>query len=464
MISARHSLVLGAGKSGLAATRLLRHLGSEVIVADQRPPNELVHEKEQVEAWGGSIHFGENQLPWGPFDLCVVSPGFDFESNWVQAAYALSAMVLSELELGWSCLQARTLAITGSNGKSTAVKWATEAIQAAGFTSVAAGNYGRPACDVCMASPTPDWLVLEVSSFQFETVHAFAPEAGIVLNLHPNHLDRHANLDQYADLKARCFSQMDTKSTAICPARDLNDWQQRAGRQRAAWGAHRFAASPGLDSEPNWIGFAVAPSDGNDELHADYLWKAGAVYKGAKPVADFQGTPFGESRLATTAVAVTAAFDQLSLPVEHLVTAARAFTPLPHRMETVGERDGVVYINDSKSTNSGSLMHAIQSISEPIRLIAGGVPKESTYRNLKQLLTERVQKVYLIGIAKKQMLADWAEAVECVSCDTLETALQQVDADVKAGEVVLFSPGCASFDQYRSYEERGKHFTRLIHA
>jgi UDP-N-acetylmuramoylalanine--D-glutamate ligase len=435
----RNALILGAGLSGLGAARLLAAAGTAVTVADQREPHLLAAVAEQLESWGARPHFGQATLPWEAFELGVISPGFAFKSDWVQAAYALCAEIFSELELGWQAAARPTIAVTGSNGKSTVVKWLAEALTHAGKRAVVAGNYGRSVCEVAATEDAIDWLVLEVSSFQLETVHAFRPDVGLLLNLLPNHLDRHGTFAAYAHIKARLFARMQTTDQAWIPVD--TDPDLRAHMANAA--------------APVWHAFG-------DTAAAEYMAAAGRVYAGTAEKVDLRGTHFGSPGMARAAAAVTGILDQLGIDPIHAQASARAFQALPHRVQVVARAGDVTYINDSKSTNLAAISHAVQSLTEPVHLIAGGLAKEPDFKKIKEVLTERVRSVYLIGNAAEQMFSAWSPDISCVMCGTLEEAVRQARKRVCAGESVLFSPGCASFDQYRNYEERGEHYTRLV--
>ena len=306
-----------------------------------------------------------------------------------------------------------------------------------------AGNYGRSVCEAVLTEEHLDWLVLEVSSFQLETVAQFRPDIGILLNCSTNHLDRHGTMETYARMKGRLFERMTDADLALVSAREVGQWQERAG-----------------NATPRWVTFAAEP----DGEQAEYAFADGRVCAGDRVVADLRQTYWGDPGSAASAAAVVGAFDAAGLDVAALVDAAAAFEPLPYRCQLVGQLNGVDYINDSKATNSAAMAHAIGRLSKPVHLIAGGIAKEPTFENLKTLLTAKVKSVYLIGKAAERMFSDWSDEVACRKVGTLEAAVAFAVQEAAPGEVILFSPGCASFDQYANYEARGDHFTRLIEA
>lgn len=433
----RKALILGAGLSGLGAARLLAAEGAMVTVADARPEKDLVQVMETLGKLGVRTHFGHAELPPEAFDVCVVSPGFAWNSDWVQAAYALCETVLPELELGWSRARCRVMAVTGSNGKSTAVKWCTEALIHAGLKALPAGNYGFSVCDAVLEHRDLDWLVLEVSSFQLETATEFRPDIGLLMNIHPNHLDRHGDMSTYTDMKARLFARTNPSDTCLVPEQWLEELRRRSS------GAGR------------WRTFGPSET-------ADYRSNGGQVLRDGAVIADLRNTKFGSPGMQDTACAVVAMVDSAGIDVRHAVAAASLFQSLPHRVQEIAVIDGVHYINDSKSTNLAAIEHALRVVAGPVRLIAGGLAKETDFKRLKEVLEDRVRTVYLIGNSAEQMFSAWSRDVSCVICNTLDEALQHAGNDAHAGEVVLFSPGCASFDQFRNYEERGEYFTRRV--
>ena len=429
-------LILGAGRSGLAAARLLVSEGYAVTVADRRPAEEMPETVHRLSAWGVRLHLGRPGLPDGTYRLGVVSPGFAVDSDWVQALYAQAEEVRSELEVGWLRHGGRTVAVTGSNGKSTAVKWITESLQLAGRRAVAAGNYGYPACDAVREQPQADWLVLEVSSFQLETAQSLRADIAYLTNIHPNHLDRHGSMDAYVAMKARLFAHARADDVCFAPVA----WRARLAAESGGAGGWLTVGEPG----------------------GDYRTAQGVVSRDGRKVADFSGTLFAQPAMGDQAAAVAGIVECAGIDPCHAVEAARRFTPLPHRVQPVGEIDGVRYVNDSKATNLAAVAHALRAVDGPVRLIAGGLAKEPDFRSLKELLEERVQTVYLIGQSAKRMCSDWSDAVPCVLSGSLEQAFRQASQDACGGEVVLLSPGGASFDQFRDYEQRGERFVELV--
>jgi UDP-N-acetylmuramoylalanine--D-glutamate ligase len=369
-----------------------------------------------------------------------VSPGFPLSHPWIRAVRDEGLPLLSELELGWSRHQGQTVAVTGSNGKSTAVKWICEMLQLSGTSAEIGGNYGIPACEVVLENPDLDWLVLEISSFQLETVKDFHATVAVVLNVLPNHLDRHETLEIYRRTKARIFgSSLLPGDMCLAPV----DWVDQLKEDLG-----------GLKT--NWVTFGSSEKAG-------FYYEKGRVYHNGHAVADLTGTLFDSPIIGScTGAAVMAIAQACGVPYAAAVAAARGFKPLPHRLQKLGVWGGVTYINDSKATNLAAVAAALQSIDSPVHLIAGGIPKESDFTFLKEILAERVRSIYFIGQASQAMHQAWSGVCSCVECGTLENAFNTAQNAAKRGETILLSPGCASFDQFRSFEERGERFAALF--
>ncbi len=432
----QRALVLGAGISGRGAARLLTAQGAAVTLADRLTPQALGLQDATLQQMVAQPWLGRDDWPPGEFDVAVVSPGIRVDSVWVEQARDRVPEVVSELEWGARHLQGKIMAVTGSNGKSTAVKWLAAALQAAGYRAVIAGNYGRSVCEAALHEPAADWWVLEVSSFQLETVHTFRPDAACLTNLFPNHLDRHPSFEVYAALKARLFGVMDHSAPALVPLEWLATMQLGGGA-------------------PAWQTFGTEPA-------CNFRYKDQRVYYGADGCVDLrEAAPALASPVAAGAVGLLCG---VGVGPDAIGEAARCFEPLPHRLQPVGMIYGVQYINDSKATNLAALRYALERMDHPVHLIAGGLAKEEGLEKVKEVLEDRVKCVYCIGDVAKQMYSVWSPFVPCRLSGTLVMALEQASADAQRGEVVLCSPGCASFDQFRSYVERGERFTEWVRA
>jgi len=431
------TLVCGLGASGAAAARLLRTEGAEVLALDERDGPELREGAGKLQAEGIRVVLGCDGVPEGAFAAAVVSPGIPPAGALLSAVRARGIPLISELELGWSRFRGRTLAVTGSHGKSSVVKALAEALGAAGHRAVPCGNYGLPVCRAVRETPDADWLVIEASSFQLETCRTFRPDIGVLLNILPNHLDRHGDMETYANLKARLFVRQQAEDTALVPP----EWLERMRE----WSAGRGT----------WRTFGA---DGN----ADFRWSPGRLTERGGDESGIAGSFFDNDVLGPAAAAVWGAARQAGVPASIVRDALVGFDPLPHRSQLVAERGGVRFVDDSKATSLSALAASIRMQPGPIRLIAGGRPKESDFGPALPALREQVGGVFLIGEAAGAMAAAWNAAVPCRICGTLERAVAEARAAAAPGDTVLLAPGCTSYDQFRSYAERGKRFAELL--
>lgn len=417
----RSALVLGYGRSGRAAEALLLSEGCSVVVATE-----------------DDIDLGRLMeiLVKASFDICIVSPGFPFSHSWLDVVRDAAVPLLSELELGWSRFVGKTVAVTGSNGKSSAVKWICEMLQASGQRAEIGGNYGVPASEVVLKNPSLDFLVLEVSSFQLELVDQFSPDIAVLLNILPNHLDRHGSMEVYQHLKQRI---VDGSSVAIVP----------------------YSLFPAMNvaqkwDVKTWITFG-------ENSAADYVYKEGAVLHHNVEVMNLLDTPFGSPVLgASTAVAVAAVAQACGVSYEMAYLSAKNFQSLPHRLQRLGTIDGVIYANDSKATNLAAVSAALQACGRNVHLVVGGIVKETDFTFIEEVLAERVRSIYLIGRSSSVLYKAWEKTCSCVECGTLEVAFATAKENAKPNDVILLSPGCASFDQFKSFEDRGACFMALF--
>ncbi len=427
-------LVLGAGKSGFAAVRVLASIGAEVSLIDSRPP-------PGTPPAVCTLHAPCDALPSGIFDLCVASPAIPPGHPWLAQCASRGIPVVAEMELGYAFWPGRILAVTGSKGKSSIVKLCAETLEASGRRAIPCGNYGTPLSDVVLDAPGTEWAVAETSSFQLEHTVAFRPDAAILLNLQADHLDRHGTMAEYARVKFRIFERQDASCAAFLPYElDTCGQPLPANVPVSTFGTSAAAAwrySPGFLS---------------------------GVCEGRPVAVRFSGSWFDNPVLGPAAASAAGALSFCSLTPAEIERGFRAFRPLPHRMQLVAEGNGVAFVDDSKATSLSATAAALCMTSRPVRLIAGGRLKEEYLDFLKVFLTKRVKKVYLIGECEDKLFASWHDAVTCAKCHVLEEAVAAAAAESEAGDLVLLSPGCASFDQFTSYGERGKIFASLAES
>jgi UDP-N-acetylmuramoylalanine--D-glutamate ligase len=426
------AIVLGLGRSGLAATRLLLERGLQVRGLDCQASPELSAKWEPLAARGAQLITGEHPLTaLDDCSLVIRSPGIPVQIPFLVAARERNIPVRSELQLAAAEITTPIVAITGTNGKSTTTAWAAHLLSRAGKRAVAAGNIGRALSQAVLDEPADTIFVVEVSSFQLEDSPQFHPQAACILNITPDHLDRHGSFEAYRAAKWSIASQMSPGDTLVLgPDMTVPD-----------------TPSPWTGDGPRIVNCHVG-----NELCAD-----------------------GE---ATTLIAT----DELSLPGPHnLINAMVAFAlascvcddpkglaaglsdfpGLPHRMEAVGNLGGVGLINDSKSTNVDSLRVALQSYPGKIVLIAGGRDKQGPFEGLTSLVTEHVGHLVAIGEAAGRLREVWPQVPSETASD-LDAAITAALAAAPVNGVVLLSPGCASFDMFKNFEERGDEFRRLV--
>jgi len=452
MVSARTVLVLGLGQSGDSAARLLIAQGHAVRVVDSAAEGEVARRAEALKALGADVRVGcpvDAALPLGglPSDIidgikeAVVSPGVPVESPWVTALEKSGIQVVSELELGWCHTACPVIAVTGSKGKSTLVKLLYDILAAAGKRVEAGGNYGTPLTTIAARSRGLDYAVAEVSSFQLERARTFRPRVGVLLNIQPDHLDRHGSMDAYSRLKARLFTKMGNGDAAFVLGECMKAVKQ-------------YGAKP-----ERWVSFGV-------DAPADYRYAGGWVVKGrdGSRCCSVEGTCFDNAVTGLAAAAAVGVAEFLGIDANTVGRVIRCFEPLPHRMQEVAYLNEIRFVDDSKATNLAALAAGVTMTPGRVRLIAGGMLKENGVDRWKDTLAKRVRAVYLIGRDAKLLETAWAGAVRCIECGQLERAVTTAFREAEAGDTVLLSPGCASFDQFSGYAERGNQFVKLVGA
>jgi UDP-N-acetylmuramoylalanine--D-glutamate ligase len=433
--------VLGAGQSGVAAAKLLAERGFEVVVYDERELTAEVAEK--FEGWGVDVAgAGEDPL-WEEVGLCVTSPGFPLRHRWLRAAHDAGTDVIGELELGAAYCACPIIAVSGTNGKTTCVELIEQLFLASGIHVEHAGNIGRPLCDAAARSGALDWVIVEVSSFQLETVAHFHPKVAVLLNIQPDHLDRHGGMEAYARLKSSLFDNQTYSDTAFVDAGRLGLVRELT-RGTPRWYGVDGAGEP-VSWEPGVIHFPS--SDGGGTLRIDGSLLDNMITGPA----------------VAASVAVLAACTEVEINGE-VSEAIRAFTPAPHRYEAAGDAGGISFIDDSKATNLAAMVAALERTDRPVRLVAGGIFKEKAPEKANEVLARKVECVYLIGQDADLLAESWSHVVPCVQCGTMEVAVREAWAAASCGDVLLLSPACASFDQYSGYSPRGMAFRQIVES
>jgi UDP-N-acetylmuramoylalanine--D-glutamate ligase len=397
------ALVLGLARSGQAAALALARRGERVVAVDRS--REVV--SGRLEDAGVEVHLGSEETSLlKEIEVVIKSPGVPNDAPLVTDARERGIPVWSEVELGARLLPNPILGVTGTNGKTT-----TSELLGMMLGAPVAGNVGRALTELDGEVDPGDWVVCELSSFQLEDVHAFRPRIAVLLNLEPDHLDRHGTFEAYRDAKLRIFENQTSEDTAVVP------------RRFAAVGKGRrveFGGDDALPAEPR------IPGAHNRE----------------------------------NAAAATAAARGAGASDEEIAKALRTFPGVPHRLEDVGEVDGVRYVNDSKATNAAAARRAIASYDAPLHVILGGLGKNESYAELAADLRAKGARAYLIGAAADELAAALDSPYE--RSGNLATAVRAAAAAARPGEIVLLSPACASYDQFENFEQRGDEFRRLV--
>jgi UDP-N-acetylmuramoylalanine--D-glutamate ligase len=441
-------LVVGLGKSGLAAALFLRRQGAHVTVSDLRSAQALSKEIPSLLEAGIAVEAGgHGLLTFRRQDLIVVSPGVPLSTPELVQVRNLGLTVIGELELAARFLKGKVLAITGSNGKTTTTTLCGEIFSAAGLHPLVAGNIGLPVIDVVDQSSQAGWSVLEVSSFQLETTESFHPHVAVILNITPDHLDRHGTFENYAAMKERIFANQTGEDYLILNGDDPIA-QQAAGRTK---------------SQVLWFSRSKIVRCGAFLLDGMVMFRPTEQGKPI-PVLPLAEIPLkGEHNIENVLAAVCAAC-VAKIPTQTIAQTIASFHAVEHRLEFVAAIHGVDYYNDSKATNVDATAKAIASFPGNIHLILGGKDKNSDYTQLNALLRARVKTVYTIGSAAEKIESQISGVTRIIHTGTLEAAVDQAAGQAVAGDVVLLAPACSSFDQFENYEQRGKVFKQAVLA
>ena len=441
-------IVVGLGKSGLAAALFLRRRGAQVTVSDVRSADALAKDIPALLEEGIMVETGgHGLLTFRRQDLIVVSPGVPLDTPELVQVRKFGIPILGELELAARFLKGKTLAITGSNGKTTTTSLCGEILAAANFPVRVGGNIGVPVIVMVDESRNDGWSVLEVSSFQLETTEQFHPQIAVILNITPDHLDRHGNLGNYIAAKERIFANQTAEDALILNADD--DVASRAAARapsRIFWYSRRRIVRQGAFVHEGSILFRAT-----EQSAPEVILKLASI-----PLK-------GEHNVENVLAAVCAARLAGATPqaIRHGVENFRA---VEHRLEFVAKVNDVDYYNDSKATNVDAAIKAIAAFPSGIHLILGGKDKNSDYSLLRPLVEARVKAVYTIGAAAEKIIAQIQGASPIVNAGTLEAAVTAAAEAAQPGDVVLLAPACSSFDQFENYEHRGQVFKDLVLA
>ncbi|WP_018085517.1 UDP-N-acetylmuramoyl-L-alanine--D-glutamate ligase [Desulfurispora thermophila] len=439
-------LVIGAGRSGQAAARFLLRHGAMVTLADKniQPPGPPA--LQELQQKGARLVLGAYPPVAGSdFTLVVTSPGVPLSEPPLQEAQQSGLPLWGELELAWQVTGAPVVAVTGTNGKTTTTTLLGEMSRAAGYRTLVAGNIGLPLVDEVENYGPGDLIVAEVSSFQLETIHTFRPRVGLVLNLTPDHLDRHGSMENYAAAKARITMNQGPEDFLVLNYDD--PWTRAmAGntRARVIFFSRRHNLEQGVFVQDGRM--VAALPGGRQEI---------------MPVSQIRLPGLHNLENALAAVAAMLA---LGVPAGTLAGVLRTFPGVPHRLESVAEINGVLYVNDSKGTNPDASSKAVAAYDRPLVLILGGRNKGNDFVPLLQQAAPKLRALVVVGECRREII----QAARTVGIDPVYEAgdyRQVVELARRAaqpGDVVLLSPACASWDMFRNFEERGECFKQLV--
>lgn len=451
--------VMGLARSGVAASRLLQAAGARVTVADRKESAELTSALGAIDRDHVGVTVGpQYESSLDVADLVVISPGVPYRLASLEAVRRRGVKVISELELASQFFRSPLLAITGTNGKSTTVTLIGKFLAESGKRAFVGGNLGTALSEAAVedlrasqtGKPSPfDYLVVEVSSFQLETIDRFRPWVAALLNVTVDHQDRYESLDEYVAAKQRIFENQVASDFALF---NLDD-------DRVAALRHRVRATR--------LGFTTASTIGVDMYGGTYL-------EGDRIVTTVTGVRqeicrrseiriIGHHNVQNVMAASTYAV-LCGCPLDAIRRVLTTFPGLEHALEIVRERRGVRFVNDSKGTNVDATLKALESIDQPIWLIAGGRDKGGDFSRLAQVISRRVTRVILIGEAAPMLRQAWKGVASMSEAATLRDAVDLAAQGASAGDVVLLSPACASFDMFSDYQDRGRQFKALVHA
>lgn len=453
--SGDHVLVVGLGKSGYAAVRFLLDQGMRVSVSEGGRAAQLDREKIQwLQEKGVYCEIGGHSSElFTKVDAILLSPGVPPSVPALAAAREKNIPIFGELALARDFLKAPVVAITGTNGKSTVTTLVGELLRAAGKKVFVGGNLGTPLCEYLAGRQAAEWVVLEVSSFQLDTAGDFRPQVAMLLNITPDHLDRYPSFAAYGDSKWSVFRHQHPGDAAILDGDD-----PEIGRLLAA--ASADPASPyAIKSRRFVVGERTTGMGAS---------MAGAVAQvrlsvGADVEAyDLAGTPLAMAPNSHNAMAAIIAARCCGCAPAAIRQGLAAFAPLPHRLALVAEVDGVAYYDDSKATNIGAVVSALEGMKQPVVLIGGGLDKGGDYRIMRDIVRQKVKAMVLIGSARQLMAAAFGDLLPIVFAESMDEAVAKARNLAGQGDVVLLSPACASFDMFDSYAHRGEVFRQAV--
>jgi UDP-N-acetylmuramoylalanine--D-glutamate ligase len=442
-LEGKRVLVVGLARTGIVTALFSAGYGAKVTATDERPESELAETAQKLRAAGVKLELGGfNPRSFLDQDLIVVSPGVPARIEPLENARAQGIAVWSEIELAWRFLRGKLIAITGSNGKTTTTSLVAHILKTSNVPTLMGGNIGTPLLALVETSVDTMVTVAEISSFQLETVEGFRPEIGVLLNLTPDHLDRHLTFEDYAQAKMRMFENQLERDIALLNADDPEVTKRMPAKPKIFWFSRQKRVATGAFLRDDQIIFRNEGSEVELARLADIQLR-------------------GQHNVENVLAACAAAYLAGAIP-SAIAAGVKSFRGVEHRLEFVAEISGVQYYNDSKATNVDAAVKALEAFPGPLLVILGGRDKGSPYTPLRELLRERARLALLIGESAEKIATDLGDAVRFENAGTLPQALRIAAAHAQPGDTVLLAPACSSFDQFENYEHRGREFKELV--
>ncbi len=435
----KNCLVIGLGKSGLSAALLLKELGACVYVSDNSKIDDLaanisiLHNNgiDQIEAGKHTKSFLNH------CEIVILSPGIPMNNVLITAAKDMNIPIISEIELGYLKCKAPIIAITGTNGKTTTANLSANLLKNVGYNTFLCGNIGKPFCEIALKAEKNDYVVLEVSSFQLLTSNKLKPKVSMILNIDQDHLDYHTDFREYYMAKAKIYENQDETDFCILRKEDYNDYY-------------------------NNMKIRAQLTTVSQQVLADIYLRDQDIIKNGLEFAKYSEINIINIKAAENFLFLAALAKNLNITDEILFKTISDFKGLEHRIEKVGEYNGVLYIDDSKATNVSATRQALKTISEPVILLAGGLDKKTDFKTLSLDFFENVKLIVLVGQARDKLQEALKGIRPLIVAESFRDAVVYAKSQAVSGDVVLLSPMCASFDEFSSYKERGETFKNIV--